>query len=209
MDIEVALRAVAPHLTSDQRSAWGSVIGCVADRAAINTPRRLAAFIGQCAVESAGFTALEENLSYSAARIAHVWPSRFPTIEAAEPYSRAPERLANHVYANRLGNGDEASGDGWRFRGGGLIQLTGRDNFTAFGKAHSIDAEAAAEWSRKMPGAAASAAWFWSSRKLNALADGWQITALTRAVNGGTNALPERIGLCNVAVSILAGRDAR
>src|ERR1700722_6560573 len=133
-----ALMAVAPHLAADNRAAWVAALAGPLLKAGITTPRCVAAFLGQCAVESAGFRSMEEDLSYSAARLCVVWPTRFPTVEAAEACALQPEVLANRVYANRLGNGDEASGDGWRFRGRGLIQVTGRAAYQRFARAMNL-----------------------------------------------------------------------
>jgi putative chitinase len=164
----------------------------------ITTPRRIAAFLGQIAVESFGFAVLEESLDYSAGRLCEVWPSRFP---AGSPNidrcARNPVALANTVYCDRMGNGDGASGDGWTYRGRGLIQITGRANYEALAKA---DARAAdPDWLTTPTGAAVSACWFWTTRKLNALADAWELTAITRAINGGTEGLEERISLSATA----------
>ena len=108
--------------------AWAGPLNAAMERFEINTPPRVAAFLAQVAHESGELARLVENLNYTAARLVAVWPTKFPTVEAAQPYERNPERLANRVYAKRLGNGDTASGDGWRFRGRGLIQLTGRNH---------------------------------------------------------------------------------
>jgi putative chitinase len=151
-------------------------------------------------VESFGFTELEENLNYSAGRLEVVWPKRFPAGSPnVDRCARNPEALANAVYCDRMGNGDEASGDGWTYRGRGLIQITGKANYEALAKA---DARAAdPDWLKTPAGAAYSACWFWSTRKpsLNLLADSWELTAITRAINGGTEGLEERISLANAA----------
>jgi len=140
---------------------------------------RLAEWFGEMAHESAGFTRLVENLNYtSAARIRAVWPSRFPTLASAAPFVRQPERLANFVYANRMGNGPPASGDGWRFRGRGIIHLTGRENYYRFG--FEADPDAAA-----MPDNAVRAACaYWTERALNTLADAGQSDAISARING-------------------------
>jgi len=166
---------------------------------AINSPVRQAAFLAQVLLESTELRHLEEVLSYSLPRLRQVWPQRFPSDAFAAPFAHAPERLANHVYASRMGNGDEASGDGWRYRGRGLIQLTGRDNYSALSQALPIDALADPDLLLQPPGAALSAGWFWQSHGLNELAD---LTAgsdsdtyfveITRRINGGSNSLAER-----------------
>ena len=155
------------------------------DRFAISTAARVAAFLAQCHVESQGFTRLEENLHYTnAARIARVWPSRFQTAAEAAPYVRNPERLANRVYANRLGNGPQGSEDGWRFRGRGLKQLTGRTNYArasqALGRPYLASPDLLCDW----PDAVLTAAWFWESSGCNRLADAGRIDSITRRVNG-------------------------
>lgn len=151
----------------------------------IHTPARVAALLVQCHIESPGFARLSENLSYgSAARLCAVWPSRFPGPAAAGPYVRAPERLANCVYAKRLGNGPAESGDGWRFRGRGLIQLTGRSNYQAAGRALGRPLVDQPELVALAPDAVRTACWFWNSRGCNALADAGDINAITRRVHG-------------------------
>jgi putative chitinase len=154
-------------------------------RFGIQSPRRLAAFLAQCHVESAGFTALEENLMYlSAARLRRIWPSRFADEGAASPFVRNPRRLANRVYANRNGNGPEASGDGWRYRGRGLKQLTGRANYldaaAATGRPYAENPALVQEPADAM----LTAAWFWQAKGCNDLADVWAIDSITRRVNG-------------------------
>ena len=201
--LDPALMAVAPHLTADERAAWVTALAEPLLKAGITTPRRVAAFLGQCAVESAGFRGMEEDLSYSAARLCEVWPSRFPNIEAAEACALQPEALANRVYANRLGNGDEASGDGWRFRGRGLIQITGRGNYQRFAQAMGMTLDQAVEHAATQAGAADSAAWFWSVNELNALANTWSIDLITRKINGGMAGAAERTRLCEAALQAI------
>jgi putative chitinase len=192
-----AIAAVAPHLSEPLSISRASALADPMQSSGIRTPRRIAAFLGQTAVESFGFTELEENLNYSAGRLCQVWPTRFPTATSASDCNRNPERIANVVYCNRMGNGDFDSGDGWTYRGRGLIQVTGRANYEAIAKA---DARAAdPDWLKTPAGAAYSACWFWSTRKLNALADSWEITVITKAINGGTEGLEERISLSATA----------
>ncbi len=155
------------------------------DRFEISTAHRVAAFLAQCHVESAGFTRLEENLMYTTPRrLVRVWPSRFANEAAAMPFVRNPERLANKVYAGKIGNGPEASGDGWKFRGRGLKQLTGRDNYRA--AAAAIDRPYLDEpWRVQEPeDAVLTAAWFWKNAGCNPLADAFNIDGITRKVNG-------------------------
>ncbi|MEA2730652.1 MAG: putative chitinase [Acetobacteraceae bacterium] len=198
--LDPALRAVAPHLTDDQRATWVATLAEPLLKAGIITPRCVAAFLGQCAVESGGFRSLEEDLSYSATRLCQVWPSRFPSAKAAEACALQPELLANRVYSSRMGNEDEASGDGWRFRGRGLIQISGRSAYTRFAQAIGMTLDQAVEHAATRAGAADSATWFWSANQLNALAKTWSIDLITRKINGGTTGAAERTRLCEAAL---------
>jgi len=159
----------------------------------INTPQRVAAFVAQCAHESGSFAFIKENLNYKAASLMKTFGKYFPTMELAAQYEKRPERIANRVYANRMGNGDEASGDGYRFCGRGLIQLTGRDNYTFFAGSLEITVEEASEYLATFEGAAQSACWFWETNNLNRFADVGDIKGLTRAINGGYIGLEDRI----------------
>lgn len=198
--LDLALRAVAPHLSDTERAAWIAALLTPLRKAGITTPRRIAAFLGQCAVESGGFCILQENLTYSATRLCQVWPTRFPTKEVAEACALQPEALANTVYANRLGNAAPDSGDGWRFRGRGLIQITGRASYERFATAMNMTLDQAVEHAATKAGAADSAAWFWSTNELNALAESWSLDRLTRTINGGTLGADERARLCQAAL---------
>ena len=176
-----------------------AVIAMIPDTAAkfqINTPLRLAHFLAQCGHESGGFKATSENLNYSAKGLNGIFKKYFPTLDSALPYERKPEKIANKVYANRMANGTEASGDGYKFRGRGYIQLTGKDNYTQFGKAIGEDILSNPDVvSGKY--ALLSAAWFWSKNGLNNLSDGGStdavVTSITKRVNGGTIGLADRI----------------
>jgi putative chitinase len=176
-----------------------AVISMIPDTAAkfqINTPLRLAHFLAQCGHESGGFRATQENLNYSAKGLNGIFKKYFPTLESALPYERKPEKIANKVYANRMANGTEASGDGYKFRGRGYIQLTGKDNYTRFGAAIGENITSNPDVvSGKY--ALLSAAWFWSNNGLNKLADGGAtdatVTSITKRVNGGTIGLADRI----------------
>jgi putative chitinase len=201
--LDPALQAVAPHLTSADRAAWISALAEPLLAAGITTPRRVAAFLGQCSAESGGLLELEENLSYSAARLCEVWPNRFPSTEAAEACAMQPEVLANRVYADRMGNGDEASGDGWRFHGRGQIQITGRTTYAQFAQATNMTLDQAVDQAVTQAGAASSAAWFWTAHELNTLADTWSIDLLTRKINGGTDGAAERSRLCEAALQAI------
>jgi putative chitinase len=172
----------------------------------INTTQRIAAFIAQCAHESAGFTALKENLNYKAATLRKIFPKYFPTDELAQQYASMPnkqEAIANKVYGNRMGNGPESSGDGYRFCGRGLIQLTGRENYSWFAASLGISVEEASEYLETFEGAAQSACWFWETNKLNQWADAGDILMLTKRINGGTIGLEDRIKHYNHALHVL------
>lgn len=194
------LAAVAPHADS---AVWIDALAPCMGSSGIVTPRRIAMFLGQCSEETGGFGELQEDLVYSADRLIEVWPERFPTRAEALPFAYNPRVLANHVYANRLGNGDEASGDGWRFRGRGLIQLTGRDMTMRF-LASLPDKTLTPDWLATPPGAAASACWYWSTRGgLNALSDAWDIAAVTERINGGQVNQQTRIATTSAALAAL------
>jgi len=158
----------------------------------IDTAERIAAFLAQCAHESGGFTAIKENLNYRAVTLRNVFPKYFPTDELANQYAQKPEAIANRVYANRMGNGSEASGDGYRYCGRGLIQVTGRDNYTWFADSLEITPEDASEYMETFEGAAQSACWFWETNNLNQWADRGDIVTLTKRINGGTIGLEDR-----------------
>lgn len=172
----------------------------------INTPQRIAAFIAQCAHESGEFTALKENLNYRAATLRKIFPKYFPTDDIANHYASLPnkqEAIANKVYANRMGNGDEASGDGFRYCGRGLIQLTGKDNYSWFAASIGIPVEEASEYLQTFEGAAQSACWFWETNNLNQWADKGDILTLTKRINGGTIGLDDRIKHYQHALHVL------
>jgi putative chitinase len=159
----------------------------------LNTVRRLAAFLEQVIVESTSFSRVTEGLYYSSAERLHaVFPSKFPTVKSAEGYTKNPEKLANHVYANKLGNGDEAGEEGWKYRGRGLIQLTGKANYEAFQKATGIDVVTSPELLEQPGYAVYSATWFWHSRVLNGLADSQSYLALTKRINAPALHFSER-----------------
>lgn len=167
----------------------------------IDTPKRQAAFIGQCSVESNNFKTLEEELNYSAEGLMRTWPSRFPDIDTAEKYAHNPEKLANKVYAGRLGNTEE--GDGWKYHGRGLIQLTGRDNYRNCGQALGIDLISNPELLAEPSGAALSAGWFFNKHGLNQLADIGDFVLMSKRINGGDLGLSQRIAKINHAITVL------
>lgn len=172
---------------------WAAALLPAMERFRITTKGRIAAFLAQVGHESGGFQRLEENLVYrTPSRLAAVWPRRFCDAGAAEPFVGNAEDLANFVYAGRMGNGDPASGDGYRFRGRGLIQLTGRENYARAAAALGLDLLAQPELLSAHGPAALSAAWFWDDRGLNALADAGAFEEITRRINGGVTGLEER-----------------
>jgi putative chitinase len=175
----------------------------VFERWGISTPRRQAAFLGQCGHECGNFKILEEGLSYSAERLMKIWPKRFPTMEVAQRYARNPKALANNVYANRMGNRDEASGDGYRFRGSGWVQLTGHDNFYHFAQAMGVDFVMQPDLVRTPQYAGHSAGWFWSTHKCNDKADQGDWVGLTKIVNGGQLGLDDRVRITHLAEGVL------
>jgi putative chitinase len=161
----------------------------------INTPNRIAAFVAQCAHESGGFMVLKENLNYKAATLRKIFPKYFPNDQIAQEYASKPNKqvaIASKVYANRMGNGDEASQEGYKFCGRGLIQLTGRSNYQAFADSLEMNINDVPEYLATFEGAAQSACWFWETNKLNQWADTGDILTLTKRINGGTIGLEDR-----------------
>jgi putative chitinase len=152
----------------------------------------VAHFIAQCAHESGNFVFIKENLNYRADSLMKTFKRYFPTLDLAQQYEKKPEKIANRVYANRMGNSDEASGDGWRYCGRGLIQLTGKDNYTFFAGSLGITVEEASEYLATFEGAAQSACWYWEQNNLNRFADANDVRGLTRAINGGYIGLEDR-----------------
>lgn len=169
----------------------------------INTPQRVAAFIAQCAHESGGFKFLKENLNYKAASLRKVFPKYFPDDALAAQYANKPEKIANRIYGGRMGNGPEESGDGFRYCGRGLIQLTGKDNYSWFAASLEIPVEEASEYLETFEGAVQSACWFWETNNLNQWADKGDILTLTKRINGGTIGLEDRIKHYNHALHVL------
>jgi putative chitinase len=172
---------------------WFGAISEILPEYEITTPQRVAAFLAQCAHESGGFVFLKENLNYKAASLRRVFPKYFPDDAIAAQYAGKGEMIANRVYANRMGNGDEASGDGFRYCGRGLIQLTGKNNYTFFAGSLDIPVEEASEYLQTFEGAVQSACFFWEQNKLNQWADAGDILTLTKRINGGTIGLEDRI----------------
>ena len=172
----------------------------------INTPKRIAAFVTQCAHESGGFTAIKENLNYKAPTLRKLFPKYFPNDELAALYASKPnkqEAIANKIYASRMGNGDEASGDGYRYCGRGLIQLTGKSNYQNFADSLEMKVTDVPDYLATFEGAAQSACWFWEANNLNRFADAGDIKGLTKAINGGFIGLEDRIKHYEHALHVL------
>ena len=184
---------------------WVDALNETFQRFDISTPVRQASFIGQCGHECANFKVLEENLNYRAETLMKLWKSRFPTIEIANEYARNPKKIANKVYSSRMGNRDEASGDGYRFRGRGCIQLTGHANYFHAGQACGEDFVMQPDLVATPKYAAMTAGWFWNTHKINQFADRQDFTLMTKKINGGTIGLDDRIKHINHALDILNG----
>lgn len=189
------IKRIFPRIQTDKISGLIDAMG----RFNINTPLRQAAFLAQCAHESREFMVTEENLNYSPDRLLAVFPKYFQTTEEANRCGRNPQAIANRVYANRMGNGPESSGDGYKYRGRGYIQLTGHDNYMNYAAATATDALNAPGIVSNGDGAAMSAAWFWSKNGLNDLADKEDMMTITKRINGGLNGLQERMAYYHVA----------
>lgn len=172
----------------------------------IDTPERVAMFIAQCGHESNNFKVLTENLNYSAEALNKLFPKYFKNAgRDAAPYHRQPRKIANVIYANRMDNGDTASDDGWKFRGGGILQLTGRYNYTQFGKEVDMTPEQAVEYVRTKKGALDSACWFWDTNGLNKFSDARDIKGATKRINGGFIGLEDRKKHYDHAMEVLGG----
>jgi putative chitinase len=182
---------------------WVDALNETFTRFDISNPARQAAFIGQASHESGNFKTLNENLNYRAETLMRVWPKRFPTLEFAKQYEKNPKKIANSVYSNRMGNRDEASGDGFRFRGRGLFQLTGHSNYFHAGKALGEDFVMNPDLVATPRYATLTAAFFWQTHKLNDYADARDYVTMTKKINGGTIGLQDRINHINHALSVL------
>jgi putative chitinase len=205
---EGQLAAMIP--TNKEIKAWCEELNKALPKYDITTDQRIAGFISQCAHESMDFNAMSENLNYREETLNKVFPRYFgPGKRNAAEYARNPEKIANYVYmdefrTSKLGN--VHPGDGWRFRGRGLKQLTGRDNYTRFAKDYDLTAEEAAVWVETKEGALASALWFWNTNKLNAIADTGNVAALTKKINGGDIGLADRQTRYARAMAALGGK---
>ena len=171
---------------------WAEALNKILPDYDINTPQRVAAFIAQAAHESGNFTALHENLNYRAETLRKVFPKYFPTDDLAQQYAHNQEAIANRVYANRMGNGPEESGDGFRYCGRGLIQLTGQQNYQNFADSIETPLDQIPDFLQTFEGAVQSACWFWENNNLNQYADTDDILTMTKRINGGTIGLEDR-----------------
>jgi putative chitinase len=193
------LKAVFPHINAGLVPLLNEAMS----RYSITSKLRIAAFLAQTGHECAHFTRFEENLNYSAKGLNATFKKYFPTVESAQAYHRQPEKIANRVYSNRMGNGDIASGDGWKFRGRGAIQLTGRDNYARFATDLGLTLSDAITLLSTPRGAIMSAGWFWSKGSFNALADVSNMREMTRRINGGFKGLEDRQRLYDAVLNVL------
>ena len=206
MQFDFKVEQVAELLPRVNSLLWHDAMQRVLPKWDIDTIDRVAGFIAQTSHESAGYSVLTENLNYSAEALDKIFPKYFKRAgRNAQDYHRQPEKIANVIYANRMDNGDTDSGDGWRFRGGGILQLTGRHNYTQFGKAEDKTAEEATEFVRSPIGALASACWFWDTNNINKYCDNQDITGMTKRINGGTIGLEDRKKHYAHALEVLGG----
>lgn len=169
----------------------------------VDNPLRMAAFLAQVAVESSEMRVLEENLNYSVVGLMKTWPSRFPNLSVANPYAHLPRKIAAKAYGGRMGNGDEESGDGWRYRGRGLLQVTGRDNYRRVGEALGLSLLAEPGLLLEPLNAVRSAGFFWATNGLNEFADRQMFEVITRRINGGTHGMPARLRYYETAKAVL------
>lgn len=182
---------------------WHNTICKILPEYEINTKYRVAGFIAQCSHESTNFTALRENLNYRAVSLRNTFGKYFTSDEMAKQFANKPEKIANKVYADRMGNGDEASGDGYRYLGRGLIQLTGKNTYMLFAASINVPVEEVPDYLGTFEGAVQSACWFWEQNNLNAVADNQDIVKMTKIINGGTHGLDDRILRYKNALKIL------
>jgi len=181
---------------------WLAAINELLPKYEINSKSRISCFLAQCVHESAGFTALKENLNYSAEGLQKTFAKYFTAAQAVS-YAKKPELIANRVYANRMGNGDEASGDGFRYCGRGVIQLTGKTNYERFAKSINKTLEETVAYLTTVSGALESACWFWKTNNLNSLADSEDMKSITKKINGGFLGLEDRIKHFNEIKQVL------
>jgi putative chitinase len=203
-DFEFTENKLSQIITNNQYvNDWFEALSKLLPDYDINTVPRVAAFLAQTAHESGGYKALKENLNYRAETLCKVWPRYFPNMEIANQYAHKQEAIANRAYGGRMGNGPEASGDGFKYCGRGLIQLTGKDNYTSFAESIETPVEEIPEFLGTFEGAVQSACWFWENNNLNQFADSGDMLTLTKRINGGTLGLDERVAHYNHAMHIL------
>ena len=184
---------------------WCEALNKILPDYEIDTPNRIASFMAQTAHESGAYTALHENLNYRWESLRRVFPKYFPNDAIAQQYAHNQEAIANRVYANRMGNGPEESGDGWKFCGRGLIQLTGKDNYSRYAQSLEISLDEASEHLTTFEGCVQSACFFWENNNLNQYADNGDILTMTKRINGGTLGLEDRQKHYNQAIQVLGG----
>ena len=187
------------HIGAD----WVDALNETFARFNLTTNNQKAMFIGQCSHECGNFRTLEENLNYRAETLMKLWPKRFPSLEFAKQYEKNPKKIANSVYASRMGNRDEASGDGYRFRGRGALQCTGHSTYFHAGKALGVDFVMQPDLVATPKYAALTAGWFWDTHKLNPPSDALDYTKVTKIINGGTIGLDDRIKHVQHALAVL------
>jgi len=199
------LKQICPHTKTTVLNRYVEPLNKVGEHFGLfENPKRMAAFLAQVAHESGSFNFTKEGLNYSAQGLTKTFRKYFPTLESAQAYARKPAKIANKVYANRMGNGPESSGDGYKFCGRGLIQLTGKNNYTLFAASIGKTLDEAVTYLETSEGAVASAAWFWDANKLSIYADNGDFVGLTRRINGGTIGLADRQHHYQIALNALA-----
>jgi len=197
------LKKIMPLVSATKATECVVYLNKAMERFEINTPLRQAAFLAQLAHESLDLTVWEENLNYSDRRLLEVFKKYFSNANDVKNYHRKPEKIANRVYANRMGNGDEASGDGWRYRGRGVIMLTGKGNYSTYGALLNVDLIDEPDLASTTLVAFIIAANFWDMHKLNTLADKQDIEGITKRINGGLNGLSDRKSRYERALKVL------
>lgn len=198
-----SLKQIMPRLPDAKRAALLPSLQRALNEFGVNTSKREAAFLAQIAHESGELTIVSENLNYSAKGLMATWPKRFPDLATAQKYERNPEKLANNVYANRIGNGNEASGDGWRFRGRGPIQITGRENYQKYGSRLNVDLINDPDKAATPEVGFRVAGLYWRENGLNELADREMFETITKRINGGLKGLEDRLKYYAVAKQVL------
>lgn len=197
------LQKIFPQTKNPVLEAYVGSLNTYMQEGEINTKLRAAAFIAQVGHESAGLAVIQENLNYGIDGLLATFKKYFLTRDQAAQYARQPEKIANYVYANRMGNGPESSGDGWKFRGRGLIQLTGKENYLKFADYCGLSLDETVSFLQTPAGACKSAVWFWTTRKLNRYADENDMLQITKIINGWTNGLDHRMALYAIAMNVL------